>query len=184
VPANTLPFSADTERANRGQNSPINNRVQHHSASMTRRSPSNQRPGDGPHLSFPPQQWLAASTLTDGKETNLSSSSVLTATTVVGWAQADKEDRGQNRVLTCRVHHHSAWLIPRRPNRDQITALSCRARHLSGWLGPRRPNEKRQKQLPQFLCPPPQWLNATTPNKRTQSIAAPSTIVPATTVPG
>jgi hypothetical protein len=35
---------------------------------------------------------------------------------------------------------------------------------------------------PDLSCPPPEWLGGPTPTKRTEASAAPSPVVPATTV--
>jgi hypothetical protein len=47
----------------------------------------------------------------------------------------------------------------------------------------RRPSNQRPEQRPNLSCPPPQWLAEPTPTERKEVIAAPSPVVPTTTVP-
>jgi hypothetical protein len=94
-----------------------------------------------------------------GTEATAALSSVVPATTVADWAHADRGNRGQSSALTCRVRHHSGSIDHADlANRGQKTILNCRDRHHGGWLSPRRPRE--------------------------QARAAPSPVVPATTVAG
>jgi hypothetical protein len=85
-------------------------------------------------------------------------SPVVPITTLAGWVQADRANRGQFSALTCRVRHHSGWLILRQPSRQ------------------------RPDQRPQLPCLPPQWQTEPTPTKRTEAREAPSPVLPATTV--
>jgi hypothetical protein len=82
------------------------------------------------------------------------------ATTVAGWAHADRANRGQSSALTCRVRHHSR----------------C--------LSQRQPSEQKPEQRPHPSCPLPQWLVDPTPNELTEARAAPSPVVPANRVAG
>jgi hypothetical protein len=44
--------------------------------------------------------------------------------------------------------------------------------------------EQRPERYPQLTCPPPQWRAEPTPTEVTEARAAPSAVVPATTVAG
>jgi hypothetical protein len=60
--------------------------------------------------------------------------------------------------------------------------MTCRARYHSGYLSPRRTSDKEANVAPHLSCPPPQWLVDRTLTEETEARAAPSSVVPATTV--
>ena len=82
------------------------------------------------------------------------------ASTVTGWAHADKHNIGQFCSLACRFCHHS------------------------GCLSPRTPSKQRSEQRPDLLCTRQQWMAERTPSQRTEARAAPTPVVPANTVAG
>ena len=121
---------------------------------------SEQRPGQRPHLSYPPKQWLALATPIERTEVRVAPSLVVPTTAVADWAHADQSNRGQSCVL------------------------NCRDSQLSAWLSPRRPREQKPGQRPQHSCPPIQWLAEPTSTDLTEARIAPSPFVPAATLAG
>jgi hypothetical protein len=65
VPVNTVTGLTYSDRDNGGQSNALNCRVRHQSGWLSPRRPSEQRPEQHPHLSWPPTQWLAESTPTE-----------------------------------------------------------------------------------------------------------------------
>jgi hypothetical protein len=152
---------------------------------LSPRRKSEQRPVYRPHLSCPPPQWLFETTTTKLTEVIAAPSPVLPANTVDGCAHDNQANRGHISTLTWHDSHHSGSLGPRRQaNRGQSCTLKLSARHHRGFLSPRRPSEQRPQKRPHLSCPPPMWLYETTYIKRTEARAAPSHIVPSTTVAG
>ena len=111
-------------------------------------------------MSSPPPQWLGEAMTTKRTEATPALSSVEPATTVAGWAHADKANKGQISAITSRHSQHSGWLIPSKPI------------------------ERRPEQRSHLSCQPPKWLSETTPTERTEAGTAPFPVVHTTTEAG
>jgi hypothetical protein len=134
-------------------------------------------------LSLPPPQGLFGTTPIKQTEARPAPSLVVLATTVAGSAHADRANDDQCSALTCRVRHHSDSLSPQRHSEQRPEQrLTCRARHQSGWLS-HAYQANTDQQRSHLSSPPPQWLAEPTSTEGTEARAAPSTVVPATTVP-
>jgi hypothetical protein len=162
VPAATVADWAHADRTNRSQSTALTCRARHQSGCLSHRGQRKQKPKQRPQLS-------------------------------------------------CRKHR--GWLIPRRPSNqsrpEQRTHFACPPTHrlakpttterteageapsnvvpattVVGWDQADRPSEQKPDQRPYLSCPPTQWLAETTPTDKTEARAAPSTVVPVTTVDG
>ena len=153
-----MPRWFHSDQANRDQSSALNCRVRHHIGWRSPRRTTEQRLKHRTHLSCPPPLWVPVPTPTKRTEDKSAPSSVVPATTLPRWFQSDQANRGQS------------------------SDLNCRGRHYSGWLGPRRPREQRPHKRHRMSWRPGQWLARPTPTKATDDRAAPSPIMPATTV--
>jgi hypothetical protein len=122
--------------------------------------PSKQRPEQRSHKSCPSPQWLAEPTLTERTEARTAHSHVVPAKIVARYSHAVQANTGKS------------------------SAVNCRARHHCGLLSQRRPSEQRPEKRPHLSRPPTHWLAEPTQTERTEAREAPSTVVPATTVPG
>jgi hypothetical protein len=100
---NRVAGCAHTDRGNRGQSSVLTFRAGHHSDCLSPSRPSDQRPQQRALLSFPPTQWLAATTPIKRTEARAALSRVVSATTVAGSVHTYQEIRGQSYAVTCRA---------------------------------------------------------------------------------
>jgi hypothetical protein len=185
VSANTMAGEAHADRGNRGQSSGLTFRASHHRSWLSPCRPRVQRQEQRIRLFLPSPQLLAEPTSTEGTEARAAASGLLPATTMAACAHDDRQNGGQCSYFTFRAHQQRSSLCPRRPSEQRPERRPHQSCPPPPWLAEPMPTKRTDAwQRPRLSGPPPHWQAEPTPIEGTEVRAAPSSVVPATTVAG